>query len=277
MPAGATYASQLRDVDISNAGSGTDLYLLRYEDASGKVKLVDPSTVGVTDHGALSGLTDDDHTQYLLATGTRAGATSQAQAFTNGVVTGVIKPPSDSTTAVKITNAAGSADVLTVDTTNSAATLAGSLTLQSAATTSLTLDSDGSAQLVLDSNGTFDTSSVNLKTNDGTGFFVQYDNNHPTFPGHLRIISANNFTAFVANSNNMLEVQSNGIAIVRGTPLHTATAQLDLTGSSTERSPLRLRIGTAPTSPNDGDIWYDGSDLHIRIGGTTYTLDKTSV
>ena len=29
---------------------------------------------GVTDHGALSGLTDDDHTQYLLAAGTRAGS-----------------------------------------------------------------------------------------------------------------------------------------------------------------------------------------------------------
>ena len=29
---------------------------------------------GVTDHGALSGLTDDDHSQYLLAAGTRAGS-----------------------------------------------------------------------------------------------------------------------------------------------------------------------------------------------------------
>jgi len=36
---------------------------------------------GVLDHGGLSGLTDDDHTGYLLATGTRTGATSQAQDF----------------------------------------------------------------------------------------------------------------------------------------------------------------------------------------------------
>ena len=30
-----------------------------------------PALVGVTDHGSLSGLTDDDHTQYLLANGSR--------------------------------------------------------------------------------------------------------------------------------------------------------------------------------------------------------------
>lgn len=30
-----------------------------------------PSSGGVTDHGALTGLSDDDHTQYVLATGTR--------------------------------------------------------------------------------------------------------------------------------------------------------------------------------------------------------------
>src|SRR3990167_9925376 len=41
---------------------------------------------GQLDHGlALTGLTDDDHTQYLLATGTRIGASSQAQTFTNGI------------------------------------------------------------------------------------------------------------------------------------------------------------------------------------------------
>lgn len=38
------------------------------------------------DHGALLGLSDDDHTQYILATGTRTGATSQAQTFTSGVI-----------------------------------------------------------------------------------------------------------------------------------------------------------------------------------------------
>ena len=32
-----------------------------------------------------------------------------------------------------------------------------------------------------------------------------------------------------------------------------------------------------PQTPTDGDIWFDGSDLKMRIGVTTYKFDKTSV
>lgn len=49
----------------------------------------------ITDHGALSGLTDDDHTQYLLATGARDGASSQAQTFTKGIALPTITADGD--------------------------------------------------------------------------------------------------------------------------------------------------------------------------------------
>ena len=53
--------------------------------ASASVNLLDlppaSSGGGVTDHGALTGLADDDHTQYLRATGARAGSSSEAQSF----------------------------------------------------------------------------------------------------------------------------------------------------------------------------------------------------
>jgi hypothetical protein len=54
----------------------------------------------------------------LLATGATTGATSQAQAFTLGVITGKIQPAADSTTAVQITKTDGTTAVMTVDTTN---------------------------------------------------------------------------------------------------------------------------------------------------------------
>lgn len=54
-----------------------------------------------------------------------------------------------------------------------------------------------------------------------------------------------------------------------------ATAVVDVVGSSTSRSAMRLRSGTAPTSPNDGDFWYDGSNLKFRLGGTTKTITWT--
>jgi hypothetical protein len=55
--------------------------------------------------------------------------------------------------------------------------------------------------------------------------------------------------------------------------VHTSgTALLDLDVSTTARASLRIRSGTAPTSPNDGDIWFDGTDIKMRIGGVTKTF-----
>ncbi|HTH55578.1 MAG TPA: hypothetical protein VL728_06000 [Cyclobacteriaceae bacterium] len=60
-----------------------------------------------------------------------------------------------------------------------------------------------------------------------------------------------------------------------GFGVSTPTANVDITGSSTTKSSLRIRNGTAPTSPNDGDIWYDGTNLKMRVGGTTKTFTLT--
>lgn len=45
--------------------------------------------------------------------------------------------------------------------------------------------------------------------------------------------------------------------------------------STATEAPIRILNGVAPTSPLDGDIWSDGSNLFVRLGGVTYTLDKT--
>lgn len=94
----------------NNAGSGTDGYPLTYDHDTGTYTLVD--IVGA--HIAAG----DPHTQYLLASGSRVGASSGLQAFTSGIVTGIIRPASDSTTAVRVQNAAGSTSPLIIDTTN---------------------------------------------------------------------------------------------------------------------------------------------------------------
>jgi len=52
----------------------------------------------------------------------------------------------------------------------------------------------------------------------------------------------------------------------------TPTAIVDIAPSTTSNASLRIRSGTAPTAPNDGDIWQDGTDLKIRIGGVTKTF-----
>ena len=45
-----------------------------------------------------------------------------------------------------------------------------------------------------------------------------------------------------------------------------------LAPSVTARASLRIPSGTAPTSPVDGDIWFDGTLLKMRIGGVTKTF-----
>lgn len=54
---------------------------------------------------------------------------------------------------------------------------------------------------------------------------------------------------------------------------HTdGTALVDLDASTTSYASLRIRSGVAPTTPNDGDIWFDGTDIKMRIGGVTKTF-----
>ena len=50
------------------------------------------------------------------------------------------------------------------------------------------------------------------------------------------------------------------------------TAALDLPASTTALASLRIQSGTAPTSPNNGDIWFDGTNIKMRIGGVTKTF-----
>ena len=35
------------------------------------------------------------------------------------------------------------------------------------------------------------------------------------------------------------------------------------------------RLQRRAVSPVNGDIWFDGTDLKLRSGGTTYTITKT--
>lgn len=107
--------TRLQDADDAPPlGAGQNGHALTWNNATGAFV----ATPLVTDHGALTGLTDDDHSQYLLATGARTGASSQAQAFTNGITIGEIKPAADSTTALQMKNASGANTIFNVDTTN---------------------------------------------------------------------------------------------------------------------------------------------------------------
>jgi hypothetical protein len=68
---------------------------------------------------------------------------------------------------------------------------------------------------------------------------------------------------------------SNGLGIAFATQPTggtDVTAFLHIGTSTTSSAHIRLVAGSAPSAPNDGDIWFDGSGLKIRISGTTRTV-----
>ena len=77
---------------------------------------------------------------------------------------------------------------------------------------------------------------------------------------------------FVVGSSSgrseIMRITGTGLAIGQT----SNTALTDIGASTTTRASLRIRSGTAPTSPNDGDIWFDGTDIKMRIGGVTKTF-----
>jgi hypothetical protein len=55
----------------------------------------------------------------------------------------------------------------------------------------------------------------------------------------------------------------------------SGTAWVDIGAGTTAKAQINLSSSTAPTSPQDGDIWFDGTALRIRIGGVTRTVTVT--
>ncbi len=103
---GSVSGSNTGDQTLSSLGAQAALNGTGFVKASGTTITYDNSTYLTSLSGA------------LLATGATTGATSEAQAFTNGVKTGKVYPSADATTAFQINKADGTTNVLNVDTTN---------------------------------------------------------------------------------------------------------------------------------------------------------------
>jgi hypothetical protein len=78
------------------------------------------------------------------------------------------------------------------------------------------------------------------------------------------------------NSGNVL-LQNGGTYTDTGEKLQVTgtakiTSKLSMGAGTTSNAQINLASSTAPTSPNNGDIWFDGTDLKMRIGGVTKTF-----
>lgn len=108
-------ASRIQDAPDGpgKPGAGDNGKALAWNNSTGRFVMAGGSGNGL-DADTLDG---HDTGYFLAADGTRTGATSQAQTFTNGIVSPSWKPASDSTTALQMQNASGTS-LFTIDTTN---------------------------------------------------------------------------------------------------------------------------------------------------------------
>lgn len=67
----------------------------------------------------------------------------------------------------------------------------------------------------------------------------------------------------------------NTVGLGFGTSVIPAAEWIKVGAGTTAKAQFNLASSTAPTSPNNGDVWFDGSALKIRISGTTRTVTVT--
>ena len=61
--------------------------------------------------------------------------------------------------------------------------------------------------------------------------------------------------------------------VAAGIGTNTLTSSfLAITAGTTAKSQINFGASTAPTSPNNGDFWFDGTNFKARVGGVTKTF-----
>jgi hypothetical protein len=93
--------------------------------------------------------------------------------------------------------------------------------------------------------------------------------------GAVNTVGGGYLVPLICNPNGDVLINGGSANVVNryiGLGINAPTALTDIGASTTTRASLRIRSGTAPTSPNDGDIWFDGTDIKMRIGGVTKTF-----
>lgn len=218
-----------------------------------------------------------DTSGFLLTDGTRVGATSQAQVFTNGTIQSKIVVPSDSTNAFGFFRANGTTQDLYYDSTNGFFGI-GTSNSQVYLTINGTTTEGGIVWLMRDDG------VHNLALNDIIGSFefgcrhgggindvckvrALYTGNGTTRTGSFVFLTRDNGSGI-----NALYIRSDGAIAIKTT---VPTAGLDIPASLATLSSVRVRAGVVPTTPNDGDIYQDGALTYYGINATTNAIVNT--
>jgi hypothetical protein len=178
-------------------------------------------------------------------------------------------------------------------------TAAGRLLLGTTTESTFLLDVNGTARvsdnLIVSKNQSLTTNITISNTNSGSSVqcALYLANNLSSLAGAI-IKNSSTTTAYkilgsgdlciyndsVANNGDISILNDRPAGIIKFAAGGSSTAQLQIetTGkvsyaaATSAKAQINLASGTAPTSPVNGDIWFDGTDLKMRIGGVTKTF-----
>lgn len=105
--------------------------------------------------------------------------------------------------------------------------------------------------------------------------FTQFQANQANINLDFKTVTGTGDVVFTPNATDALYVSHLGTGRVGlGNGQGTPTAIADIAASTTSNASARIRVGVAPTSPNDGDIWYDGASILARVNGANAPLGE---
>jgi hypothetical protein len=132
------------------------------------------------------------------------------------------------------------------------------------------------------------TSSTGTTTPANINLGFSYGTNAAGNAGNLKVILYPGGNGIGIDSLSQIEYQSGaGISQAFYTNGGTLALTLDASqnatfagkvihaASTTGKASANIPSGTGPTSPVDGDMWYDGTNVKFRVGGTTKTFTLT--
>ncbi len=242
---------------------------------------------GVSDHGSLSGLTDDDHTQYALLAGRAGGQNLTGGTAANDNLT--LESTSNATKGDIVLNPNGG--FVGVGTATPASVLEAKTSLESGDVVNVTADSFTGVSLGVDSSSVNHqigrinlTGSTNVSGDRGIGGRITANSLNDIYQNNDAIMQFNatssggsvtnaNLYSFNENDIAQMVIDSNGNM---GVGVNAPSSKLDVNGDINVRE---LASAPAVSSSDQGRIYFDAAANKFKVsenGGAYVDLIATS-